>query len=216
MTKNLAAQSGIFDPHIFVGSTRCLISTMLTILSFAAPSSGMSYQRPGHTDRISVGPDGAQPDAGSYSSVSADGRYVAFYTAASNLVPGDTNQAWDVFVHDRATGVTERMSVATGGAEVFGISLSPSISADGRYVAFHSGAPNLVPDDPIEGSYDVFEHDRITGTTEWISRSGWAVCPQMLTPIIHQLAPTGVTLRFTASPRTLSPAVIPTGSQPRT
>src|SRR5439155_3820783 len=86
-----------------------------------------------------------------------------------NLVAGDTNQAWDVSVHDRVTGVTERVSVASGGAEVFGYSLSPSTSADGRYVAFHSGAPDLVPGDPIEGSYDVFVHDRVTGMTERIS-----------------------------------------------
>src|SRR6266478_4204552 len=168
MTKNLAAQSGIFDPHIFVGSTRCLISTMLTILSFAAPSSGMSYQRPGHTDRISVGPDGAQPDAGSYSSVSADGRYVAFYTAASNLVPGDTNQAFDVFVRDMKTGAVDRVSVASDGTQGNGASVWPSISGDGRYVAFHSFASNLVPGDTNQ-TWDVFGPDRATGVTERMS-----------------------------------------------
>ena len=71
--------------------------------------------------------------------MSADGRYVAFGSDASNLVPGDTNHAGDVFVRDRRSGTTERVSVATGGTQANGASVSPAISADGRYVAFYVG-----------------------------------------------------------------------------
>jgi Tol biopolymer transport system component len=77
-------------------------------------------------------------------SISPDGRYVAFFSEATNLVPGDTNGRGDLFVHDRGAGTTERVSVATGGTEGDLDSAHPSISADGRYVAFASAATNLV------------------------------------------------------------------------
>lgn len=100
--------------------------------------------------------------------ISADGRYVAFESMASDLVAGDSNQAFDVFVHDRATGVTERVSVATDGTEGNGESLQPAISGDGRYVAFMSLARNLVEGD-TNRAQDVFVHDRQAGTTERVS-----------------------------------------------
>jgi Tol biopolymer transport system component len=132
----------------------------------------------GIVERISLG-DGEEEgnSASVWPSISGDGRYVAFQSLASNLVPGDTNQTWDIFVRDRIGGTTERVSVDGAGAEVFGMSLSPSISADGRYVAFHSGAPDLVPSDPIEGSYDVFVRDRISGTIERVSEGAEGVPP---------------------------------------
>ena len=128
-----------------------------------------AYPRPGTTELVSVASDGTQ--ANSYSSdsdISADGRYVAFRTYASNLVPGDTNQFTDVFVHDRDTGATERVSVASDATEANSSSTLPSISADGRYVAFMSAATNLVPGD-TNGFWDVFVHDRETGATERVS-----------------------------------------------
>jgi Tol biopolymer transport system component len=118
------------------------------------------------TTRVSVSSAGAQGDGssgGSYSytsnSISADGRYVALYSYATNLVPGDTNGNYDVFVHDRQTAVTTRVSVSSAGEQGYGSSYHPSISADGRYVAFDSSASNLVPGD-TNGSRDVFVHDR--------------------------------------------------------
>jgi Tol biopolymer transport system component len=116
----------------------------------------------GATERVSVDSSGAQGDAGSgYDgiSISADGRYVAFASTATNLVPGDTNGDWDVFVHDRQSGRTERVSVATGGAQGSGRSFYPSISVDGRYVSFESYDPSLVPADTNNAS-DVFMVDR--------------------------------------------------------
>ena len=101
-------------------------------------------------------------------SVSADGRFVAFQSSASNLVPGDTNAGNDIFVRDRQTGTTERVSVGPGGAQANGISLSPTISADGRYVVFSSDATNLVAGD-TNGQRDVFVRDRQAGTTLRVS-----------------------------------------------
>ena len=100
--------------------------------------------------------------------ISAYGHIVAFQSRASNLVAGDTNQSTDIFVHDRSTGLTERVSVDSSGAEGNRESRCPSISADGQIVAFHSLASNLVAGDK-NGTPDVFVHDRSTGITERVS-----------------------------------------------
>src|SRR5438132_902839 len=98
------------------------------------------------TMRVSVASAGIQGNSGShYSSISADGRFVAFQSGASNLVLSDTNGVYDVFVHDRQNGTTTRVSVDSNGAEGNGGCYEPSISADGRFVAFYSYATNLVP-----------------------------------------------------------------------
>ena len=98
--------------------------------------------------------------------ISADGRFVAFLSSASNLVPNDTNGHEDLFVRDRYAGTTERISVTSAGAEVArGAGESaPSMSDDGRFVAFTSIAPDLVPDD-TNSAEDVFVRDRLLGTT---------------------------------------------------
>src|SRR2546425_47262 len=88
----------------------------------------------------------------------------AFWGHASNLVPGDTNGLADVFVHDRQTGTTTRVSVDSSGAQGNAGSYDPSMSADGRYVVFTSDASNLVPGD-TNGVSDVFVHDLLTGAT---------------------------------------------------
>jgi len=123
----------------------------------------------GATTRVSVSSSGAQGDSISYtSSISADGRYVAFLSFASNLVANDTNGGYDAFVHDRTSGVTTRVSVSSSGAQANNGPSAPSISADGRYVAFASAASNLVAGD-TNGTPDIFVHDRITGATTRIS-----------------------------------------------
>ena len=94
--------------------------------------------------------------------LSAEGRYVAFHSTAPDLVPGDSNGATDVFVHDRQTDAIERVSLTQDGLEGNGDSRRPFISADGRYTAFQSEASNLVPAD-TNGVYDVFVRDRWTG-----------------------------------------------------
>src|SRR6185503_4952334 len=100
----------------------------------------------GTTIRASVNASGAGVlKGGAYPALSHDGRFVAFGSEARELVSGDTNRTWDIFVRDLVAGTTERVSVAGGGAEANNASLSPCISADGRFVAFESLATNLVP-----------------------------------------------------------------------
>ena len=169
----------------------------------------------GTTERVSVNSSGAEGnDLSVDTSISADGRYVAFYSEASNLVAGDTNGTADVFVRDRQTSTTERISVASGGGQGNVHSVRPSITPDGRFVAFDANAYNLVAGDTNDAN-DVFVHDRQTGTTELLSvdsngaqgngvelpapdqrldQRGWALCCLLLvclksrgggTPTVH-------------------------------
>lgn len=138
----------------------------------------------GQTERVSVASDGTEAnnlnsELMGIASLSADGRFVAFSSYASNLVANDTNDGEhfgapfttpDIFVHDRQTGITERVSVASDGTEANGGSFAPSISADGRFVAFTSQASNLVAND-TNRRQDVFVHDRQTGQTTRVSIS---------------------------------------------
>ena len=112
---------------------------------------------------MSVATGGGQATGDSYvPAISADGRFVAFHSYATNLVSGDTNGTDDIFVHDRQTGTTERVSVATGGSRGDDDnSYPPAISADGRFVAFQSDATDLVSGD-TNGVRDVFVRDRGT------------------------------------------------------
>jgi len=121
----------------------------------------------GNTERVSVDSAGGQANSSSGTDgicISPDGRFVAFESVASNLVAGDTNGAWDVFVRDRLTGITERVSVDSGGSQANDLSWRPAISADGRFIAFNSDATNLVAGD-TNGRTDVFVRDRLLGTT---------------------------------------------------
>jgi Tol biopolymer transport system component len=133
----------------------------------------------GATVRLSVDSSGAEGDSDSFNvGCSADGRFVVFGSGATNLVAGDTNAAFDIFVRDRdpdgngifdeANGVTTRVSLDSQGNEGNGHSFWPAISADGRYVAFESLASNLVAGD-TNGLDDVFLHDRVTGETRRVS-----------------------------------------------
>jgi Tol biopolymer transport system component len=100
--------------------------------------------------------------------ISANGRAVAFWSAASDLVAGDGNDTGDIFVRDLNNGGMERVSVANDGSEANGPSYSPALSASGRYVVFVSSASNLVPGDDNDLD-DVFVRDRYTGMTERVS-----------------------------------------------
>ena len=125
----------------------------------------------GQTTRVSVASDGTPGDYKSQnSSISANGRFVAFFSEASNLVSDDTNRCGDAFVYDRQTGQTTRVSIASDGTQGVSVSGDTSISADGRFVTFGSAASNLVPED-TNNSADVFMHDRQTGLTTRVSVS---------------------------------------------
>jgi len=103
--------------------------------------------------------------------ISSDGRYVAFHSAASNLVPNDNNNHQDIFVYDREMQTMERVSVATDGTEANNYSQYTSISGDGRYVAFMSLANNLVENKDDNYQPDIFVHDRVNKTTKLVSKS---------------------------------------------
>jgi Tol biopolymer transport system component len=129
--------------------------------------------RSGTTRRVSDAVDGQQPNGGAIAgaAVSVDGRYVAFTSWASNLVAGDSNGDADVFLRDMRTGRTRRVSVGESGAEAHGVSAYPTISGDGRFVAFNSTAEDLVGEQYANGTVDVFVRDVEHGTTRIVSVS---------------------------------------------
>lgn len=123
----------------------------------------------GTTQRVNVGTDGRQANGPSFgSAISADGRYVVFASTATNLVLGDNNGWQDIFVRDRKSGTTSRVSIRTGGRQANGDSFGGAISADGRFVGFSSDATNLVAHD-TNFTADVFVRDRVLGTTERVN-----------------------------------------------
>ncbi len=113
----------------------------------------------GTTVRASVATGGAEADGVSdYAAISGDGRFVAFRSAATNLVAGDTNGVTDIFVHDLTTASTERASVTTSGEQLTNGSATPFLSADGRWLAFAAASPNL-------GAAGLYLRDRQTSIT---------------------------------------------------
>src|SRR5262245_3782653 len=113
-------------------------------------------------EAVSVDSDGGSNgtiDNGVFNPMSKDGRWVTFSTSSDRVVAGDTNGTLDVFVRDRATGTTVRVSVAADGTQGNGASFEPAISGDGRFVAFASAANNLTAD-PVSNVLNVFLHDR--------------------------------------------------------
>ena len=144
-----------------------LLSALIACLVTIAPTLAADAE----TRRVSISSEETQANRRSaYSAISADGRYVAFLSKASDLVANDTNGDWDVFVRDRQRGTTRRVSLTSAGGEAAGSSTSPSVSADGRYVAFQSYASDLVANDTND-AHDVFVRDRQARTTERVSIS---------------------------------------------
>jgi Tol biopolymer transport system component len=125
----------------------------------------------GTTERVSVGFDGEGIGASTWPQISADGRFVAFDSAVDELVPDDDNISYDVFVRDRVNGSTERVSVGPNGEQGDWNSESPSMSRDGRYIAFDTDAEEFDPDDG-NISIDVYVRDRLARTTERASEKG--------------------------------------------
>lgn len=145
------------------------IVAALVVVLVLAGSVASAYPRPGRTYHASLGDDGEPANAFTvYPSISADGRYVAFASGGSNLVPGDTNEMDDAFVRDLETGAIERVSVTDDGSQQDGGSKLTSISGDGRYATFDSSSDALVAGD-TNGQSDIFVRDRVAGTTERVS-----------------------------------------------
>jgi hypothetical protein len=169
---NLVSQGGRY-PYIS-GDGRYVVFMSLAINLVPNDTNGVGDifvhdRQTGVTERVSVDSSGNQANHNSnYPIINADGRYVIYISTATNLVSGDTNGANDLFIRDRQTGVTERVTVDSNGNQANGDSWWGALSADGRYVAFDSEASNLVPDD-TNGTYDIFVRDRQTGITELVS-----------------------------------------------
>ncbi|MFD9631348.1 TolB-like translocation protein [Streptomyces violascens] len=122
------------------------------------------------TTRVSVGLNGAQPDGWSVPlGITGSGRYALFASAATNLVPSDTNGQPDVFVRDLWSGHTERVSVADDDAELAGSTVEAAISGSGRYVAFSTDAPDVVPERPTNGAKNIYVRDLRSGHTALIT-----------------------------------------------
>jgi uncharacterized repeat protein (TIGR01451 family) len=139
----------------------------LTLVGLLGPVAALAHP-PGFTQRVSVNSAGEEGnDASGISAISGDGRFVAFGSNATNLIAGG-NLPFNIFVHDRQTGITEIVSVSSSGRQGEGFSSAPAISDDGRFVAFDSDATNLVQGDQ-NNTTDVFRHDRDTGETILIS-----------------------------------------------
>src|SRR3954451_4734076 len=123
----------------------------------------------GKTQRVSVNSAEQPANRDSYgATISGNGRYVAFYSDADNLVTGDTNGVSDILVRDRKAGTTMRVSLSSAGAQADAESIEPHISRDGRYVVFGSRATNLVPN-VDDGSLQIYRRDLVAGTTALVS-----------------------------------------------
>src|SRR5205814_2235014 len=155
-----ASEMGVWHARARVGAA---VRSLAGAVARRAPAAGGSA---GTTERVSVDSGGNEANGESRfrPAISDDGSIVAFTSFATNLVPADGNRTMDVFVHDRSTGVTERVSVDGAGNQGDRSSYDPSLSADGRFVAFASSATNLVPGDAGWRDY-VFVRDRWTGAT---------------------------------------------------
>lgn len=140
----------------------------LLLLSFLALSAA-AYPRLNVRASVSSNWDQANAASGA-SCMSADGRYVAFASTATNLVPGDTNGKRDIFVFDRNTGTTRRINLSSGGAQANDDADLPDLSGNGRYCVYESTATNLVAGD-TNGERDIFRTDLQTGTTVRVSVS---------------------------------------------
>jgi Tol biopolymer transport system component len=168
-----AADDGSYDPALSADGRYVAFRSSATNLvpgdTNASSDIFVRDLRQSVTTRQSVSASGAEADLNSYApAISADGRWLAFESFADNLVGGDTNRRDDVFERDLQTGHTSRVSVANDGRQGDKMSSSPSLSADGRYVAFDSWARNLTGDDRNEWS-DVFVRDTGGATTTLVS-----------------------------------------------
>lgn len=157
-----------YDASISADGGRVAFSARIEINAWTSRTHAYVTDRTtGLTRKVSV--SSTRQDAvydASHPQISGDGRYVSFDSYASNLVVGDTNDRNDIFVHDVLTGITERVGEGMGGVQANGNSSDPAISHDGRYVAFSSGASNLVPNDTNSmWDNDVFVVDRVTRGT---------------------------------------------------
>jgi Tol biopolymer transport system component len=209
-------QSGFYDPAI---SADGVLVAFASFASNLVPSDTngawdvfVHDRGSGTTQRVSLTPAGGQASGDSGGvwglqtdgvDLSADGRWVAFFSTAPDIVPFDGNGVADVFVRDLLVGKTWRVSVTSAGGEAHGPSTWPSLSHDGRFVAFSSEAPDLVALDG-NGASDVFVHDLLTGKTQRVSVST-AGTEGMGASIYPVISPDGSVVGFSSDAPDLVP-----------
>src|SRR4051794_5540864 len=164
-------EGAVMSRLLVILATLAGLGSALAFLLVASASAGPAAA----TMRVSVSSTGKQADRDAYAvGVSANGRLVLINAQATDLVPGDTNERWDVFVHDRSNGKTERVSVSTGGAQAratrdpWGGSIAGGVSADGRHVVFPSDAPKPLARDTKPGG-DRLLPDPANGVTKRVT-----------------------------------------------
>jgi Tol biopolymer transport system component len=150
--------------------TARVLAAAVAVAAAVGSTPAPAQAAPAATVRVSVATSGVQASGPSVSvAVTPNGRFVLFDSTASNLVPGDTNGWADVFVRNRRTGRTSRVSVGVDGRQANGASVGESITPDGRFVVFISAATNLTREPDRNGERDVFVRDRARGTTTRVS-----------------------------------------------
>ncbi|MDQ1653477.1 MAG: hypothetical protein QOI35_2677 [Cryptosporangiaceae bacterium] len=151
---------------------RALLLARITGAGVLAATAALALDAPAHAavvtvDRVSVATDGSQGDDTSLLPATDDsGRYVAFASLASTLVPGDTNRVMDIFVRDTDTGTTTLVSAAPDGTPANRGSIDPRMSADGRFVEYWTQASNISEPGQRKPGWNVYVYDRETGTNE--------------------------------------------------
>lgn len=129
----------------------------------------------GAVELISVDSNGVQHNGAVFDpQISADGTRIVYWSSATNLISNDTNGVADIFMYDRTTGTTTRVSLTSTGGETNGQSSQPLISGDGRWIAYWSFADNIVPNDTNMNT-DTFLYDTVNGTTIRVSVSSAGV-----------------------------------------
>jgi murein DD-endopeptidase MepM/ murein hydrolase activator NlpD len=154
---------------IFQSRATNLDPSVPTLQSPGVPQIYLHDRTTGSTTLISRGPDGRPGDAESNApALSGDGRYLVYASSASNLVAGDSNGVADIFLHDRTTGETRRVSVSSSGIQANRAAWSPTITLDGRHIVFAATASNLTNGDG-NGVADLFIHDQLARHTGRVS-----------------------------------------------
>ncbi len=193
---NVVANDGNLDSDVFV---RALAASSTELVSAHDP--GLSSVTPiGGASGVAAG------------SLSADGRYVAFFSDGDNITPNDTNGCRDVFVRDLMTGTNIPASLNTNGVPGDGLSTDPSISADGRYLAFTSSANDLVAND-TNNAMDVFVRDLQSGTTALASVSTDGIHPGNADSFSPTISADGRYVLFYSKASNLAPGSFSAGWQ---
>jgi Tol biopolymer transport system component len=207
---------GVNEQGELVGAYGGTVSDNGRLVAFVAPdgilaedTNGLSdvfLRESGTTTLVTRGVGGGPADGqAGVPQISGDGGFVAFESQATNLVAGDTNGSSDVFLYDVEEGTTVLVSAGREGGSAHGWSAAPSISADGRYVAFQSDAWDLQPTQNTFG-VQVFVYDRVTGAVSIVSVDDWGTPGSYGASFGPSISADGNVVAFSSGSSTLDPA----------